>query len=90
LPVGELFRPDSTVNRETTGPRPTTEGLGTNFDESPCVIAGFVENSDPTPGNVPRFKCVWGPTWLTVFMKSELGDLRDFVERLFLLHSEEE
>jgi hypothetical protein len=71
LPVGELIRPDNPMNRETTGARPTAQGLGTNSSESPCILAGFAVNSNPTPGHAPRFECAWGLSLLAVFILPE-------------------
>jgi hypothetical protein len=47
-------------------PRPRTQGLGKNSAESPCVLAAFAETRSPTPGHVPPFLCVWGPSFLAV------------------------
>jgi hypothetical protein len=42
--------------------------ISTNSDESPCSVAAFAANSEPTPEHVPRFVCGWGPSSLIVFI----------------------
>jgi hypothetical protein len=64
-PLGELFRPGNLVNQNagagTTGPRATTQGLGTNSAESPCCVAAFVVNSEPHIGARPSVRVCVGP-----------------------------
>ena len=51
----------------TYGP-PAELKIGTNPDEFPCSVAAFVVNSEPTPGHVPRSFCVWGQSFIAVFI----------------------
>jgi hypothetical protein len=65
LPLGELFRPGGLVNQNTGagkfGPRPTAQGLGKNYAESPRIVAGFVVNSQPHTGALPSVRVCVGP-----------------------------
>ena len=64
-PLGEFSRQGNLVNENagaaTTGPRPTTQRLGTNYAKSPCGVASFVVNSKPHTGAHPSVRvCVGG------------------------------
>jgi hypothetical protein len=63
-PLGEFSRQGNLVNENagaaTTGPRPTTQRLGTNSAESPCGVAAFVVKSESHTGARPSVRLCGG------------------------------